>query len=392
AQAWDGAWYRRAYFDDGSPLGSKESDEAKIDSLPQSWAVISGAADPQRAAQALRSADEYLVREADGLILLFTPPFEHSDLNPGYIKGYPAGVRENGGQYTHGALWLAMAFARQGDGDRAVELLRLLNPVEHARQPQAITRYKVEPYVVAADVYALEGHVGRGGWTWYTGSSGWMYRVWIEEVLGLKLNGDRLHFDPRIPAAWDDLKVRYRCGATFYNVTIQNPDRVNRGVVRLEIDGQVSPQREIVLRDDGVPHTVVVRLGAPSPMVSPDTAAPPFAAGGAPGPSVASIEAPSSDGLGPPRLSTVRTPDGRSRAHGVPGEPGVPPGARQGGPPNGQPSGPASDALQGGAPLGDPDNAPGDAKPLGDRPLGGSASGPAGDVLPLPDAGETRVD
>ena len=253
------------------------------------------------------------MREADGLILLFTPPFQHSDLNPGYIKSYPAGVRENGGQYTHGALWLAMAFARQGDGDRAVDLLRLLNPVEHARQPQAITRYKVEPYVVAADVYALEGRVG-GGWTWYTGSSGWMYRVWIEEVLGLKLRGDRLRFDPRIPAAWDDLKLRYRCGATFYNITIQNPDRVHRGVVRLEIDGQVVRQREIVLRDDGAPYTVVVRLGAPSPA----PAAPPTAAAGAPSPGAAGADSPSSDGLGPPRPGAVQTPDGRGRANGAP--------------------------------------------------------------------------
>ena len=162
AEAWDGAWYRRAYFDDGTPLGSHLNDECKIDSIAQSWGVISGAARPERAAEALHSADTNLVKEEDGLILLFTPPFEYSALNPGYIKGYPAGVRENGGQYTHGAIWLAMAFARRGDGDRAVELLRLLNPVEHAREPESVIRYKVEPYVVAADVYNLEGHVGRG--------------------------------------------------------------------------------------------------------------------------------------------------------------------------------------------------------------------------------------
>ncbi|MGH2367239.1 MAG: GH36-type glycosyl hydrolase domain-containing protein, partial [Chloroflexota bacterium] len=196
AHAWDGEWYLRAFYDDGTLLGSKQNDEAKIDSLPQSWGVISGAAEPARAAQGLRSADEHLVREEDGLILLFTPPFEHSAQNPGYIKGYPPGVRENGGQYTHGALWLAMAFARRGQGNRAVELLRLLNPVEHARTPEDVDRYKVEPYVVAADVYNLAGHVGRGGWTWYTGSSGWMYRVWLEEVLGFKLRGDRLTLDP----------------------------------------------------------------------------------------------------------------------------------------------------------------------------------------------------
>src|SRR5262249_10980845 len=160
----------------------------------------------------------------DGLILLFTPPFERSDLEPGYIKGYPAGVRENGGQYTHGAIWLALAFARRGDGGRAVDLLRILDPVGHAREPEAVERYKVEPYVVAADVYALEGHVGGGGWTWYTGSSGWMYRVWLEEVLGFQLRGTRLRLDPTIPATWDGVKLRYRFLRSTYEITIQNPD------------------------------------------------------------------------------------------------------------------------------------------------------------------------
>ncbi|HVG99112.1 MAG TPA: glucoamylase family protein [Chloroflexota bacterium] len=281
--AWDGAWYRRAYFDDGTPLGSHENDECQIDSIAQSWGVISGAAPADRAAQALRSADERLVKEQDGLILLFTPPFEHTDHNPGYIKGYPAGVRENGGQYTHGAIWLAMAFARRGDGDRAVDLLRLLNPVEHARDPEQAERYKVEPYVVAADVYNLAGHVGRGGWTWYTGSSGWMYRVWLEEVLGFKLRGERMAFDPVVPRDWDGVTLRYRAGAggtTVYEVTIRNPERVNRGVVRVEADGQHLPDGEVPIVADGGTHRVVVTLGAAAaPPDAPADRAAPVAAG-----------------------------------------------------------------------------------------------------------------
>ena len=196
AQAWDGAWYRRAYFDDGAPLGSKEYAEARIDSIPQTWAAISGAGDSDRVEVALRSLEENLVREADSLILLFTPPFDKTAADVGYIKGYPPGVRENGGQYTHAATWVAMAFARQGDGDKAVRLLRMLNPVEHAREDEDRERYKVEPYVMAGDVYSLAGHIGRGGWTWYTGAAAWIYRVWLEEVLGFQRRGDTLHDQP----------------------------------------------------------------------------------------------------------------------------------------------------------------------------------------------------
>jgi cyclic beta-1,2-glucan synthetase len=329
-EAWDGAWYRRAYFDDGTPLGSHENDECQIDSIAQSWGVISGAAPPDRAAQALRSADERLVKERDGLILLFTPPFEHSPLNPGYIKGYPAGVRENGGQYTHGAIWLAMAFARRGDGNRAVELLRLLNPVEHAREPEATERYKVEPYVVAADVYNLSGHVGRGGWTWYTGSSGWMYRVWLEEVLGFKLRGDRMVFDPVIPTDWDGLTLRYRPGgggSTVYEVTIRNPEGVNRGVVRVEADGRHLPHGEVPLVADGGSHRVVVTLGA--------------AAGAAAAPAGAAAPATSADEGPLPRGAAARAVvDGA--AVGQPVTNGPPPSGRHaadenGAPPAGQP-------------------------------------------------------
>ena len=175
--AWDGDWYRRAYFDDGTPLGSVSNNECRIDSIAQSWGVISGAAEPARAARAMAAVDKYLVRRDEKLALLFTPPFDNPARDPGYIKGYPAGIRENGGQYTHGAIWTALAFAMQGDGDKAGELLSMLNPINHADNPTGVHRYKVEPYVMCADVYSMPPHVGRGGWTWYTGSAGWMYNV-----------------------------------------------------------------------------------------------------------------------------------------------------------------------------------------------------------------------
>ncbi|MHB9091041.1 MAG: GH36-type glycosyl hydrolase domain-containing protein [Chloroflexota bacterium] len=260
--AWDGEWYRRAYFDDGTPLGSRENAEAWIDSLPQSWAVISGAADPVRAERGLRSAEEHLVRAADGLVLLFTPPFEKSALDPGYVKGYPPGVRENGGQYTHAALWVAMALARRGEGDRAVNILRLLNPVEHARTPSAVERYRVEPYVAVADVYSLAGHVGQGGWTWYTGSAGWMYRVWLEEVLGMKLRGGALEIDPVIPADWPGFVLRCRLRGARYEIRVENPEHVGHGVSWVEVDGRRQAERAIVLADDGLTHSVVVTLGS----------------------------------------------------------------------------------------------------------------------------------
>jgi cyclic beta-1,2-glucan synthetase len=270
-EAWDGEWYRRAYFDDGTPLGSQEDPEMKIDSLPQSWGAISGAANPQRVEQALQSAERYLVRDDDQLVLLFTPPFgslppdaAQEMPNPGYIAGYPPGVRENGGQYTHGALWLALAFARRGDGDRAGRLLKMLNPVEHARTPEEAGRYKVEPYVVPADIYALEGSVGQGGWTWYTGSAGWMYRIWVEEVLGFKLRGKSLIPDPVIPSWWDGFTLRYRFGITEYEIVVENPDHVSRGVAELWLDGGPVPVPAIILQDDGRDHRIVVRLGHPT--------------------------------------------------------------------------------------------------------------------------------
>lgn len=265
AEAWDGAWYRRGYFDDGTPLGSSESTEARIDSLPQSWAAISSAGDTARTATALQSVEEHLVRETDKLILLFTPPFDQTSADVGYIKGYPPGVRENGGQYTHAAAWVALAFARQGDGDKAVRLLRMLNPVEHAREKADSERYKVEPYVIAADVYSLAGHVGRGGWTWYTGAAGWIYRVWIEEVLGFQRRGDSFTVHPVIPKDWDGFTLRYRHGNTTYRITVENPEHCACGVVLLELDGVAAADRKIALQDDGQPHEVRVVMGTEPP-------------------------------------------------------------------------------------------------------------------------------
>lgn len=268
-EAWDGEWYLRAIFDDGTPLGSSKNEEARIASLPQSWAWISGAADSDRAEQALKSAWEHLVREDEKLVLLFTPPFDTSELTPGYIKGYPPGVRENGGQYTHGALWLAIAYARKGDGERAAHLLRLMNPVEHTREPEDVQRYAVEPYVVAADVYRLPGREGRGGWTWYTGSAGWMYRAWIEEVLGLKVRDGNLTLDPVIPQAWEGFRLRYCHGEAVYEIEVENPDGVNRGVAWVEMDGRRLEEVVIPLEEAAIKHRVRVRMGRARILESP---------------------------------------------------------------------------------------------------------------------------
>jgi cyclic beta-1,2-glucan synthetase len=265
AKAWDGAWYRRGYFDDGTPLGSSENPEARIDSLPQTWAAISGTGDLERVDVALRSVEENLVREADDLILLFTPPFDKTSADVGYIKGYPPGVRENGGQYTHAATWVAMAFARQGDGDKAVRLLRMLNPVEHARDENDCERYKVEPYVMPGDVYSLAGHVGRGGWTWYTGAAAWIYRVWIEEILGFQRRGDTLTIDPVIPKDWPSFHLRYRFQNTVYRIAVENPEHCSRGVTLVELDGVASTDKVITLRDDALAHEVRVVLGSKPP-------------------------------------------------------------------------------------------------------------------------------
>ncbi|MGC2353374.1 MAG: glycosyl hydrolase family 65 protein, partial [Candidatus Udaeobacter sp.] len=229
------------------------------------WAAISGAGDSDRIGVALRSLEENLVREADSLILLFTPPFDKTAADVGYIKGYPPGVRENGGQYSHAATWVAMAFARRGDGDKAVRLLRMLNPVERAREDEDRERYKVEPYVMPADVYSLAGHVGRGGWTWYTGAAAWTYRVWLEEILGFQRRGDRLTINPVIPKDWAGFQLRYRFQNTTYRIAVENPDHCSRGVALVELDGVAAADKIVRLRDDALPHEVRVVLGTEPP-------------------------------------------------------------------------------------------------------------------------------
>lgn len=259
-KAWDGEWYLRAYYDDESPLGSHTNVEATIDSLAQSWAIISGAGNTERCETALNSALKYLVNAEENLVLLLTPPFDKTEQDPGYIKGYPPGVRENGGQYTHGSLWLAMAFARKKQGNKAVELLTMMHPITHSQNSEQANKYKIEPYVAAADIYSLPGSVGRGGWTWYSGSAGWMYRIWLEEVLGFKLRGNRLSIDCAIPSHWDGFKINYRYRNSEYKISVENPHHTGHGPCQVELDGVAQPAGEIQLVDDGHPHTVRITL------------------------------------------------------------------------------------------------------------------------------------
>jgi cyclic beta-1,2-glucan synthetase len=263
AHGWDGAWYRRAYFDDGTPLGSAASDECRIDSIAQSWSVISGAGYPGRRAQAMASLETHLVRDDARLVMLLTPPFDQTPNDPGYIKGYLPGVRENGAQYTHAALWAVLATALQGRCERAFELFQMLNPLTHARTPEEVATYKVEPYVVAADVYTAEGQLGRGGWTWYTGSASWLYRVGLEGILGLRKEGDMLFVEPRGPAGWREYVIEYRHGGSMYVIAVHNPDGAPRGPVAVTLDGQPRPDGAIPLVDDGARHTAEVRPSRP---------------------------------------------------------------------------------------------------------------------------------
>jgi cellobiose phosphorylase len=258
--AWDGEWYRRAYFDNGEPLGSATNPECQIDSLPQSWAVISGAGESQHSLQAMNSVDQRLIRRQAGLIQLFDPPFDKSALNPGYIKGYIPGVRENGGQYTHGAIWTVMALALMGENDRAWELFALLNPVQHGGTPKQIATYKVEPYVVAADVYAVAPHTGRGGWTWYSGSAGWMYRLLIETLLGVNLEGDQLRLTPRLPKSWTTYKIHYRYRQTIYHITITRLSADAAEANQLFLDGEKLDVKTIPLVDDRREHFVELKV------------------------------------------------------------------------------------------------------------------------------------
>jgi len=269
ANAWDGGWYRRAYFDDGTPLGSAANAECQIDSISQSWSVLSGAGDAARSRQGMDAVYARLVRHDDALIQLLDPPFDTSDMDPGYIKGYVPGVRENGGQYTHAAIWTAMAFAALGDSRHAWELLAMINPVNHAKSAAGVAIYKVEPYVVAADVYAVTPHAGRGGWSWYTGSAGWMYRLIVESLLGLRLEADKLYFAPCLPADWNVFKLHYRYRETAYHIAVTQTDAADAaqsGAMRVTVDGVERPDNIIPLIDDRRDHAVEVRIMALPPV------------------------------------------------------------------------------------------------------------------------------
>lgn len=261
-QAWDGEWYRRAYFDDGTPLGSADQDECQIDSLSQTWAVISGAANPARAKKAMNSVEKILLWPKEKMILLFTPPFSKTLLDPGYIKGYLPGVRENGGQYTHAAIWYIIAQAMLGEGKKATDLFSMLNPINHSADADEVLKYKVEPYVLAADVYSAEPYIGRGGWTWYTGSCGWMYRAGLEFILGFQVKASEIIMSPCISPEWKEYKIRYRFGSANYEIIVQNPNGVSQKVTGISIDGQQGPKPDrFSLVDDGKNHKVIVVMG-----------------------------------------------------------------------------------------------------------------------------------
>jgi len=261
SHGWDGEWYRRAYFDDGSPLGAASNCECKIDSLAQTWSAITGAGNPARAAKAMHSLENYLLLEEEGIIKLLTPPFTDGVLDPGYIKGYLPGVRENGGQYTHAAAWVVVAFSKLGDGNKAWDCFRILNPINHTRTPRESWIYKVEPYVMAADVYGEPPHIGRGGWSWYTGAAGWMYKAGLENILGFNKQGDKLILDPTIPEKWRSYSIVYRYLETIYEINVYNPDGVSQGVQEVRVDDKIQTDLTISLVNDLRPHQVEVLMG-----------------------------------------------------------------------------------------------------------------------------------
>jgi len=269
---WDGDWYLRGFFDSGAPLGSHENSEARIDSIAQSWAVIAKAS-PARARRAMESADRILVDNSNQLVRLFTPPFDHSKPHPGYIMGYPPGLRENGGQYTHGALWMAMAWARLGEGGAAVRLLTMMNPAEHSRNLKDAAHYRAEAYVAAADVSSAEGRVGQAGWTWYTGSAGWMYRIWIEEVLGFRLRDDILTLSPVLPEEWPGFDITYRYRSSVYHIVVEKESSIE--ATTIAVDGGARATRDTLqVRDDGGSHRVEVRIPLKTPLPHPPAEVP----------------------------------------------------------------------------------------------------------------------
>jgi cyclic beta-1,2-glucan synthetase len=260
-QSWDGEWYRRGYYDDGTPLGSSQNDECSIDSISQSWAVLSGAVPARFAERAMDAVRTSLVARESQTLLLLHPPFDKSAQDPGYIKGYPPGVRENGGQYTHAAVWIVMALARLGRGDEATEFFHMLNPINHARTFADVGRYKTEPYVMAGDVYARAPHAGRGGWSWYTGSAGWMYRAGLESILGLRRRGNTFIVEPCIPSSWPEYHVTWRFLDSVYEISVSNPDRRCRGIRTATLDGACVNAAAIPLLNDGLTHDVQIVLG-----------------------------------------------------------------------------------------------------------------------------------
>lgn len=277
--SWDGEWYRRAYFENGSPLGSAQNEDGKIDSIAQSWSVLSGAARPGRAERAMDSVRTHLIRRGPGVAALLAPPFDHGIEEPGYIKGYPPGIRENGGQYTHAASWVVMAVARLGAGDEAVELFHMVNPINHSRTLADMDRYKAEPYVLAGDVYTHPAHLGRGGWTWYTGAAGWMYRTGLEQILGLTRHGLTFRLDPTIPASWPRYTIAWRFGRSRYEIEVENPEHRCRGIRQAWLDGVPVDSGAIALVDDGGVHNIQAVIGKPKDKVEAEasfvTARPP---------------------------------------------------------------------------------------------------------------------
>jgi cyclic beta-1,2-glucan synthetase len=259
-EAWDGTWYRRATFDDGTWLGSKQNEECRIDSIAQSWAILSEAANPQRAATAMVALERELIRHDPGLALLFAPPFDLTPHDPGYIKGYPPGIRENGGQYSHAAMWAILALAKLGDGDKAHGLFALLNPVNHARTPAEVERYKVEPYVIAADVYSVAPHAGRGGWTWYTGSAAWMQRAGTEGILGIRREGDTLAVDPCIPSDWPGFEATIRLGSSWCEISVLRTSEESPARATLDGEPVVSSDRQFRIPLDGCKHRLAIEI------------------------------------------------------------------------------------------------------------------------------------
>ncbi len=260
-QSWDGEWYRRGYYDDGAPLGSAQNDECSIDSISQSWAVLSGTVPIRFAERAMDAVRTFLIARGSQTLLLLNPPFDRSAQEPGYIKGYPPGVRENGGQYTHAAVWIVMALARLGSGDEAAEFFHMLNPVNHGRTAADVARYKTEPYVMAGDVYAQAPHAGRGGWSWYTGSAGWMYRAGLESILGLRRRGETFIIDPCIPSSWSEYAIAWQFLDSRYEIAVSNPARRCRGVATATLDGVAVDAGAIPLVNDGLTHDVRIVLG-----------------------------------------------------------------------------------------------------------------------------------